>query len=97
MTVARSDLDPPRRWATGDFAAGRLSSHAPREAVLAQETARALLRALEVDGRPRRAVAQAAGVSRSTLYAVLAGDVYPDFVTIARLSAELGEDLWPRS
>jgi transcriptional regulator with XRE-family HTH domain len=42
-------------------------------------------------------IAREAGVSRSTVYGIVAGESYPDFSSIARLSGVLGVGLWPGS
>lgn len=59
----------------------------------AQLFARRLLRA--VGDRSLREVARAAGLSHSTLLAVMKGDRWPDMVTIAKLEQALDTDLWP--
>jgi transcriptional regulator with XRE-family HTH domain len=42
-----------------------------------------------------RSVAAAAGMSHTSLSAILAGAVWPDLATIAKLERGLGADLWP--
>ncbi|WP_158613392.1 helix-turn-helix transcriptional regulator [Frigoribacterium sp. PhB160] len=41
-------------------------------------------------------MAEAAGVTHTTLLSVLAGQVWPDLETIAKLERGLGVALWPR-
>lgn len=48
-----------------------------------------------VDGESVRYVARQCGVNHQTLRSVLAGDVWPDMQTIARLEFGLGRPLWP--
>ncbi len=48
-----------------------------------------------VGDRPLREVARAAGLSHSTLLAVMRGHRWPDMVTIAKLEQALDVDLWP--
>jgi DNA-binding phage protein len=94
--MVRRKSPPPRSWlASGDFPTGRLTKDAPVEAVAAQSVAKALSEALEADGRPLTAIASEAGVSRSTVYGITAGESYPDFSSIARLAAVLEVELWP--
>lgn len=49
-----------------------------------------------VGDRSVRSVAAAAGMSHVTLLNVLAGRVWPDLYTIARLEAALDTGLWPQ-
>ncbi|MEZ0579138.1 helix-turn-helix domain-containing protein [Nocardioides sp. MH1] len=86
----------PRTFIEGAFLDGEVAEDAPAAAFAAREVARRLAQALESSGRTRVEVADAAGVSRSAMYALLRGDVYPDFATVAQLSAELDTPLWPR-
>lgn len=62
------------------------------------EVARALaLRLREVmDGRSAREVGRVAGVDFTTVSAILNGTTWPDLMTLARLEAGLGADLWPQ-
>ena len=50
-----------------------------------------------VGDRSIRSVAEASGVTHTTLLSVLAGQVWPDLETIAKLEHGLGIDLWPRA
>ncbi|WP_123356699.1 helix-turn-helix transcriptional regulator [Frigoribacterium sp. PhB160] len=49
-----------------------------------------------VGSRSIRSVAEASGVTHTTLLSVLAGQVWPDLETIAKLERGLGVGLWPR-
>jgi hypothetical protein len=46
-------------------------------------------------GRSLREAGKLTGVDHTTIGDVLAGRVWPDIATIARLEAGLGADLWP--
>jgi lambda repressor-like predicted transcriptional regulator len=61
------------------------------------EVARRFVVALQraVGDRSVRSVAVAAGMSHGSLNRVLAGSVWPDLLTIAKLEGALGADLWP--
>jgi lambda repressor-like predicted transcriptional regulator len=48
-----------------------------------------------MDERSLRDVARLAGLSHSTLHAVLGGDRWPDMVTIAKLEDAFDAELWP--
>ena len=94
--MTRRKAPAPRTWlASGDFASGSLAADAPTSAVAARAVAGKFSAALEADGRPLKVVAEAAKVSRSTVYSILAGEAYPDFSTLVRLSEVLGLPLWP--
>jgi hypothetical protein len=47
-------------------------------------------------GRSVRAVAAAAEINHATLLGVLAGRVWPDLATIAKLERGLDAEVWPR-
>ena len=61
------------------------------------EVARALSLRLrkEMHGRSAREVGRVTKVDHSTVQAILRGTTWPDLMTIARLEAGLGADLWP--
>lgn len=61
----------------------------------AQEVAVTLQAALR--DRSVAAVAAEAGLARSTIYQVLAGEAWPDMVTLAALEGVLGVRLWPEA
>lgn len=48
-----------------------------------------------MNGRSARDVGRTAGIDYTTVSAVLNGTTWPDLMTIARLEAALGCDLWP--
>lgn len=48
-----------------------------------------------MDGRSAREVGGTTGVDYSTVAAIIRGSVWPDLMTIARLEAGLGTDLYP--
>ena len=45
--------------------------------------------------RSLRSVAKACGMNHETLRGVLAGQVWPDMLTVARLEAGFAQSLWP--
>lgn len=77
-------------WPDADLAPG-----APVEAHAARGFARATRAALDTRRWSLRHAAERAGVTHAALSRVLAGLVYADSVTIARLEATLGRRLWP--
>jgi transcriptional regulator with XRE-family HTH domain len=90
--VGARNLNAPAAYvAAGAWPYARLSG--PRIAVYAQLFARRV--AAAIDGRTLREVARAAGISHSTLLAVILGQRWPDMVTIARLEDSLETELWP--
>jgi len=50
----------------------------------------------EVGMRSIRSVAEASGITHTTLLSVLAGQVWPDLETIAKLERGLNARLWPQ-
>ncbi len=51
--------------------------------------------AIAMGDRSIREVARAAGLSHTTLLAVMSGARWPDAITVAKLEDSLGQDLWP--
>lgn len=49
-----------------------------------------------VGSRSVRSVAEASGITHTTLLSVLGGQVWPDLETIAKLERGLGTGLWPQ-
>ena len=70
---------------SGTWPDGTFSQDAPDAVAYAVAIALALAAALK--GRNKSEVAAAAGLERSTLYDILAGQTWPDTVTLARLEA----------
>jgi transcriptional regulator with XRE-family HTH domain len=90
--AGRSGLLAPVTYvARGSWPAAVLDG--PRVAIYAQLFAARL--AQQIEGRTLRDIAQIAGISHSTLHAVLNGDRWPDMVTIAKLEDALNAELWP--
>lgn len=89
----RRDVDgPPRSYiVSGSWPDGRGSDEVPVRYV--QELAMNLAEA--IGDRSLREVGRLAGVDHTTISAVLAGDRWPDLVTVARLEQGLGVRLWP--
>lgn len=50
----------------------------------------------ELAGRGLRGLARSANVEHTTIGDLLVGAVWPDLVTVARLEAALGTQLWSR-
>jgi transcriptional regulator with XRE-family HTH domain len=49
-----------------------------------------------IGSRSIRAVAADSGLSHATISLILAGELYPDLTSLARLEHGLKTDLWPR-
>ena len=73
-------------WPTGKVVGPRVATYAQLFAARVSD---------QMNGRSLRDVARDAGISHSTLHAVIAGDRWPDMVTIAKLEDAFGADLWP--
>lgn len=95
MARRRHPLRRPGDYVDGDFLAGAVTPGAPVGVAHVQHIARELRRALDSAGVGVSEVASRAGLHRGTIHDLLAGDVYPDVLTVARLEAELGARLWP--
>lgn len=83
---------PPRSYlVSGQWPTGRID-----EPVVARYVA-AVSQSLQeaIGSRPLREVARAADLQHTTVRALLAGEVWPDLVTIAKLEQALGVRLWP--
>jgi lambda repressor-like predicted transcriptional regulator len=92
MTPRQVGLRAPSAYVvTGTWPNARLGG--PYYVRYAQVFARRLI--LAVGERSLRGVAREAGLSHSTLLAVVHGDRWPDMVTIAKLEETLDADLWP--
>ena len=75
------------------FVDGDLAPDAPVEARVAQAIARNV--AASLDGRALIRVCADADLNRSTVQDLVAGRSYCDIVTVAKLQAVLGVELWP--
>ncbi|MBW1601817.1 helix-turn-helix transcriptional regulator [Streptomyces sp. JJ66] len=62
---------------------------------VAQEVAARLRKVIDANGWSMVEVARRTGVDRLTVTRVLAGQVWPDLLTIATLEKALDVDLWP--
>lgn len=88
------DSRQPKEWlASGTWPEGEFEADAPDVLAFAVAVAASLSRAL--DGRNKSEVAKDAGITRSTLYDILAGNTWADMVTLGKLQAALGAPLWP--
>jgi transcriptional regulator with XRE-family HTH domain len=77
----------PGEWPDGPLSGAGLAEHA-RQLVLNVRTA--------MGERSIRDVASSAGLTPTTLSALLSGERWPDTLTLAKLEEALGVDLWPR-
>ena len=68
--------------------------NAPKEARLAQGIAVKILDQIEKNNTTRHAVAKRTGIDTQTLYNVLDGKNWPNFVTVARLEIHFNRRLW---
>ena len=75
---------PGKKWPEGP-----LADNAPKEARLAQGIAVKILDQIEKNNTTRHAVAKRTGIDTQTLYNVLDGKNWPNFVTVARLGDPL--------
>ena len=80
---------PGKKWP-----AGPLADNAPKEARLAQGIAVKILDQIEKNNTTRHAVAKRTGIDTQTLYNVLDGKNWPNFVTVARLEIHFNRRLW---
>ncbi len=93
MPQRRARVGPPRDYVVGDWPEGPAVADAPA----ALEHARLIsirLRDALVD-RTTAHVAEAAGLARSTIYDYLAGNTWPDLVSLGKLEEVLGVELLP--
>lgn len=88
----RPNLRAPASYiSSGSWPTGAVAG--PRVVLYARAFARAVQDAMA--DRPVREVARQAGLSHTTLLAVLHGERWPDMITIAKLEESLRADLWP--
>lgn len=81
----------------GMWPTGTLEVDAPLATTWATEIAEQLTSAISDDDRTISAIADAAGVARSTIYGIMNGSRWPDLVTVGELEQQLGTQLLPRS
>jgi len=85
---------PPRDYVTtGAWPEGRVTRSAPVAVRYAQEITRRITAASA--GWTQTALAEQAGLARSTLHDIVTGRTWPDVVTLAKLEAVLQVKLWP--
>lgn len=77
----------------GQWPYARLRDH--HGAHVAQELARRLHEAMRARPVSANRLASLSGVNRQTIANVVAGNVWPDLLTIANLEMALDMDLWP--
>ena len=73
---------------------GPLRDNAPKEARLAQGIAEKILDQIDKNNTTPHAVAMRLGIGRQTLYNVLDGKSWPNFITVARLEIHFNRRLW---
>lgn len=83
----------PRELVDGPWPDGNAAADAPVAVHYAQEIAVRLSVALE--GKSVKAVAEDAGLARSTVYDIVGGKSWADIVSLAQLEVVLGVRLWP--
>lgn len=95
--MPRSSNDKvPRDYVADDaWPHAALVPDAPASALYGQALARNLEHALDVSGHSLRSLAEATGVTHSTISRVLNGKVLPDLGTIARLEDVFRFQIWP--
>jgi ribosome-binding protein aMBF1 (putative translation factor) len=95
--MPRSSNDKvPRDYAVdGTWPHAALAADAPVSAHYGQALARNLERALASSGQSMRTLADATGITHSTISRVINGRVLPDLGTLARLEAAFGFQVWP--
>lgn len=86
---------PVDAFVGGRFPDGRLRKNAPVGAAEMATVARGLRTHLDETGVPIRTLAERAGLDRTTIHGLLAGRVYVDVVTLARLEHAAGCRFWP--
>ena len=92
----RIKLDQPCAYVVAGekWPRGPLVVDAPKEALLAQGIANKILDELKKRETTAHAVASRRGISSETLYKVLDGTNWPNFVTVARLEIHFNRRLW---
>ncbi|MEH6373826.1 helix-turn-helix transcriptional regulator [Streptomyces sp. KLMMK] len=95
MPRSSNDQVPCHYVADGAWPHATLTLDAPASAHYGQALARNLHRALASTNHSLRTLAEATGITHSTISRVLNGKVLPDLGTLARLEAAFGFQLWP--
>jgi DNA-binding Xre family transcriptional regulator len=95
MPRSSNDKVPSTYVAEGAWPYAVLTGDAPAGAHYGQAIARNLERALTSTGQSLRSLAEATGVTHSTISRVRSGKVMPDIGTLARLEVALGFQIWP--
>lgn len=91
--VQRLDVSgPPASYVVGSFPDGRPRAHAPVAVHYSVVIARRLRDALE--GENLSALCARAGMDRSTVQRLVAGQTWPELVTLAKLETVLDVRLW---
>lgn len=95
--MAARSLAPPASFVApgATWPAGPLQDAAPLYATHSREVALRLAAAITDRDVGVGDLALRAGVDRTSLFRLLTGQVIPDLVTLGRLGAALGVDLWP--
>lgn len=95
MPRRSSDYKVPNQWviASGSWPDGPFETDAP--AALGHVVAIAVALNEALLDQNKSAVAEAARIERSTLYDILAGNTWPETLTLANLEAHLQVSLWP--
>ncbi|WP_165777709.1 helix-turn-helix domain-containing protein [Amycolatopsis antarctica] len=95
MPRRRSVKPPNESLASGEWPDGPLKSNAPDEARAAQQLARNVRAAMTTQGLSQHKVAEKMDMDQGTISRLLAGTIYIDTATLAKLEAVLKEELWP--
>lgn len=95
MPRSSNDKVPRDYVASGTWPHAALTPDAPVSAHYGQALARNIERALASTGQSLRMLAEATGITHSTISRVVNGRVLPDLGTLARLEAALGFQIWP--
>ena len=95
MPRSSNDKVPSEYVVDGVWPHAVLADDAPVSAFYGQAFARNLERALVATNHSLRTLAEATGLTHSTISRVMNGKVMPDLGTLARLEIAFGFQLWP--
>lgn len=95
MPRSSNDKVPCAYVIEGTWPYADLAPDAPVSAHYGQALARNIERALASSGHSLRTLADATGITHSTISRVLNGKVLPDIGTLARLEVAIGFQIWP--